>query len=156
MCTNTRIRESENKMRNHNSQRLSGKTMPSFALASWGEREGMGSSVDRMPQWAGFLDCLTVKWFKNNLLGWKRRKGTPNGRQKCVGISPLPPPSPPPPQTTLNFEQNGWKWLLYRVKLSWGGVRGRRDEPKADEKNWIMGRLLGTVFSSGQSSCDLH
>lgn len=106
--------------------------------------------LDRMPQCAGFLKLNSQMIQKlNTLLGCKLRKGTPNERQKCVGTSS-------PPQTTLNFEQNGWKWVLFWVKLCWGGVRGRRDEPKAYKKNLIMVQLLGTVFPAVQRSFDLH
>lgn len=67
-----------------------------------------------------------------------------------------PPPPPPPTQTILNFEKNGWKWVLFWVKLCWGGVRERSDEPKANEKNLQFTITWGCFFPAVQSSFDLH
>ena len=95
-----------------------------------------------MPQCAGFLKLNSQMIQKlNTLLGCKLRKGTPNERQKCVGTSS-------PPQTTLNFEQNGWKWVLFGVYICWGGVRGRRDDPKPIKK-FNYGAITWDCFSSG-------
>ena len=51
-------------------------------------------------------------------------------------ISKTNDPSPPlPPQTKLNFEQIGWKWVLFWPQHCWGewGSGGTTDEPKADQ-----------------------
>ena len=60
---------------------------------------------------------------------------------------------PLPPQTKLNFEHHGWKRLLFLATTLLGGGGGvgggRQDEPRADQKNVISGRVLRNNYLEG-------
>ena len=61
---------------------------------------------------------------------------------------------PLPPQTKLNFKYHGWKRLLFfghniAVCGGVGGVGGRQDEPKADQKNVNSCRVLRKNYLEG-------
>ena len=68
------------------------------------------------------------------------------------------------PQTKLNFEQNGWKWVLFLAQHCWvrgGGARGQHEEPKAHQKNVMKSRVLHNnylewLFHTVPSSLVLH
>ena len=83
---------------------------------------------------------------------------------KSVGTFPdklvklvTPPLSP---QTKLNFEQNGWKWVLFLATIVLGG--GGHDEPQAHQKIVMKSRVLhnnyleGLFFHTVPSSFVLH
>ena len=51
---------------------------------------------------------------------------------------------PLPPQTKLNFEQNGWKWVLATALLG-----GGQHEPKADQKIVFRSKVLPNNYMEG-------
>ena len=55
---------------------------------------------------------------------------------------------PLPPQTKLNFEQNGWKWVLFGHNFA-GGSGGSTDEPKAEPKMVVRSRVLRNNYLEG-------
>ena len=131
---------------NHYSQWLSAKTMPSFALASWGEKLRNGK-LERMPQWAGFYELNSQIVQKHLARMQTTRRNSQWASKVCWDLLPTP----------NNFEF--WAKLLKMSPFLGDTLLGRSEGTKGrTQSQWkkIMVQLLGLFFPAVQSSFGLH
>jgi len=125
---------------NHYSQWLSAKTMPSFALASWGEKLRNGK-LERMPQWAGFYELNSQIVQKHLARMQTTRRNSQWASKVCWDLLPTP----------NNFEF--WAKLLKMSPFLGDTLLGRSEGTKgrtqSQWKKFNYGAITWTVFSSG-------